>query len=101
MFGDMMRMLQSQGPISWDLARQFAVTTATRGEAERNVDPAVRMSFQELGRLADMQVQHLTGLSTTVDGHDVEIVPTTPGMWAQRALEAYRPLVNELATSLG
>ena len=101
MFGDMMRMLQSQGPISWDLARQFAVTTATRGEAERNVDPTVRMSFQELGRLADMHVQHLTGLSTTVDGHDVEIVPTTPGMWAQRALEAYRPLVNELATSLG
>ena len=48
-----------------------------------------------------MHVQNLTGLPTTVDGRAVEIVPTTPGMWAQRTLDAYRPLVNELATSLG
>ena len=101
MFGDMMRMLQSQGPISWDLARQFATTTATRGAPESNVDPAVRMSFQELGRIADLHVRNVTGLPTTVDGRDVEIVPTTPGVWALRTLDAYRPLVNELATSLG
>jgi putative hydrolase len=101
MFGEMMRMLQSQGPISWDLARQFAMTTATQGAAEQNVDPVVRISFQDLGRVAEMHVQNLTGLPTTVAGRAVEIVPTTPGIWAQRTLDAYRPLVNELATSLG
>jgi putative hydrolase len=101
MFGEMMRMLQSQGPISWDLARQFAMTTATHGVAERNVEPSVRISFQELGRIADLHVQHLTGLTTTVDGRAVELVATTPGTWAQRTLDAYRPLVNELAGSLG
>jgi uncharacterized protein (DUF2342 family) len=101
MIGDMMRMLQGQGPINWDLARQFAVTSATHGAAERNVDPAVRISYQELGHIADLHVQHLTGLPTTVDGRAVEIVPTTPGAWSQRTLEAYRPLVNELAASLG
>ena len=67
----------------------------------RNVDPVVRISFQDLGRVAEMHVQNLTGLPTTVAGRAVEIVPTTPGIWAQRTLDAYRPLVNELATSLG
>ena len=94
MFGEMMRMLQSQGPISWDLARQFAITTATQGAAEANVDPVVRISFQELGRVAELHVQNLTGLPTTVAGRAVEIVPTTPGIWAQRTLDAYRSLTN-------
>lgn len=101
MFADMLRMLQSQGPINWDLARQFAVASATRGQAERNVDPEVRIALQDLGRIAELHVQTVTGLPTTVDGRDVEIVPTTPGLWAQRTLDSYRPLVNELAASLG
>lgn len=101
MFADMLRMLQSQGPINWDLARQFAIAGATRGQAERNVDPEVRIALQDLGRIAQLHVQGVTGLTTTVGGRDVEITPTTPGAWAQRALDAYRPLVNELATSLG
>lgn len=101
MFADMLRMLQSQGPINWDLARQFAIAAATRGQAERNVDPEVRIALQDLGRIAQLHVQTVTGLPTTVDGRDVEITPTTPGIWAQRTLDAYRPLVTELATSLG
>ena len=62
----------------------------------------MRFRYQELGRIADLHVQRVTGLDT-VDpgGRAVEIVPVTPGTWAQRALDAYRPLFQHLAGTLG
>lgn len=99
--GDLARMLSGQGPLSWDAARQFAFAVSTEGKAEANVDPAVRFRYQELGRIAELHVQGALGLDTTAGGRAVEIVPVTPGMWANRALEAYRPLFEHLAGSLG
>jgi putative hydrolase len=100
-FGDLARMMQGQGPLSWDTARQFAFAVSTEGKPETNVDPAVRFRYQELGRIAELHVQHATGLETTVGGRAVEIVPVTPGVWAARSLDAYRPLFERLAGSLG
>jgi putative hydrolase len=101
MFGEIAKMLQSQGPLNWDVARQTAYAIATGAASESNVDPAVRMSFEQLGRIAELQVQGITGLPTTVGGRPAELVCVTPGQWAQKTLEAYRPLMNDLATSLG
>lgn len=44
-----------------------------------------------------MHVRDLTALDTQFP----EITPVTKGVWAQRTLDAYRPLFTELATSLG
>src|SRR5215211_2312694 len=99
--GDLARMLQGQGPLNWDAARQFALMIATEGKPEQNVDPSVRFRYQELGRIADLHVQQVTGLDTVASGRAAEIVPVTPGIWAQRALDAYRPLFEHLATTLG
>lgn len=98
--GDIAKALSGQGPLSWDAARQFAAMTATEGKAEPNVDPSVRFALGELARLAEMHVASITGLDTTVAGRAPEIVPVTPGLWADRTLEAYRPLFTELASSL-
>ena len=100
MFGDLAKMFAAQGPLHWDAARQFAALTATGGEAESNVDPAVRFQLADLCRIAELQVQQVTGLDTTVGGRSLEVLPATPGGWAQRTLEDYRPLFTELATSL-
>ena len=54
--GDLARMLQGQGPLNWDAARQFALMIATEGKSEPNVDPGVRFQYQELGRIADLHV---------------------------------------------
>jgi putative hydrolase len=97
MFGDLARALSNQGPLNWEAARQFAGLAATGGNAEANVDPSVRITFAELARIADMHVRDLTGY----EGRTPEVVPLTPGLWAQRTLEAYRPLFTELAASLG
>ena len=50
MFADMARMLQSQGPINWDLAQQFAYASATGGTSESNIDPISRVAIEQLGR---------------------------------------------------
>src|SRR6516165_8783923 len=70
--GDLARMLQGQGPLNWDAARQFALMIATEGKAETNVDPAVRFRYQELGRIADLHVQQATGLDTVAGGRAAE-----------------------------
>jgi putative hydrolase len=97
MFGDLARALSGQGPLNWDAARQFAGLAATGGAGEVNIDPAVRIKFAELAQIAELHVRDLTGF----DGPSPEVVPVTVGAWAQRTLEAYRPLFTELATSLG
>src|SRR5690606_23454237 len=66
-FGDLLRMLQSQGP-SWDTAKQLAVSLATDGTAEVNVDPSERIQLEQLGRVADLHVARVTGLDTAPHG---------------------------------
>jgi putative hydrolase len=99
-FGDLMRLLQSQGAISWDAARQLAVAIATEGSSEPNVDPAERIQLEELGRVADLHVSNRTGLSTAPGGRRIEIAAVNRTVWAQRSLDAYRPLLEKLAGSL-
>ena len=99
LFGDLAKALAGQGPLNWDAARQFAqiASQGSAGASPANVDPAVRIALADLGRIAEMHVRDVTGLDPTFP----EITPVAPGAWAQRTLEAYRPLFTELATSLG
>ncbi|HSJ91349.1 MAG TPA: zinc-dependent metalloprotease [Ilumatobacter sp.] len=97
MFGDLARALQGQGPLNWDAARQFATLGATDGQAEHNVDPAVRIAYADLARIAGMHVNDVTGSDTAFP--EPRIV--TRSQWAAETLEAYRPLFTDLATSLG
>ena len=97
MFGDLAKALAGQGPLNWDAARQFAGLASNSEGGEPNVDPAVRIALGDLSRIIEMHVRDLTALDTQFP----EITPVTKGVWAQRTLEAYRPLFTELATSLG
>jgi putative hydrolase len=97
LFGDLSRALAGQGPLNWDAARQFAQLGATGGTTEHNVDPAIRLAYTELARIAALHVNDVMGATS----HFPEPKLLTPGQWAQETLEAYRPLFTELATSLG
>jgi putative hydrolase len=98
--GDLVRMLQGQGPVHWDAARQLAHSVAAEGDTAANIDPSVRFHVQELARLGELHVQQLTGLTLSVDGHPVEVVPVNRTTWVARTLDAYRPLFERLAGSL-
>ena len=97
MFGDLAKALAGQGPLNWEAARQFAALASSGSTSEPNVDPTVRIALENLGRIVEMHVRDITGLDTVFP----EITPVTRGVWAQRTLDAYRPLFTEMATSLG
>src|SRR5437588_2321098 len=99
-FGDLARLFSEQGPVSWDVARQIALLLATEGQPESNVDPILRMRFEELARVAELNVANATGLPTAPGGGVLHVRSVGRGEWAQRRLEAYRPLLDRLATAL-
>ncbi|HQF96387.1 MAG TPA: hypothetical protein PLS46_19615, partial [Microthrixaceae bacterium] len=47
----------------WDRARQAAAALASEGGSEANVDPLVRIQFEQLARVAELQVAQVTGLT--------------------------------------
>jgi putative hydrolase len=100
MFGDLARMFSRQGPVNWDVGRQTAMWLATDGQPEPNVDPLERIRLEELVRVADLHVSAATGLDTSIAGGVLSILPVTRGDWALHSLEAYRPFLERLATSL-
>lgn len=100
MFGDLFRMFRQQGSMSWDSARQLAISIATDGKIESNVDPIERIRIEQLARVAELQVANATGLSTAGSGGAVKLIPVTRSQWVDETLVAYRPLFEELAQSI-
>ncbi len=100
MFRDLARLFAGQGPINWDIARQIALWSATEGAAEPNVEPVERIRLEELLRVADLHVSNATGLPTTVTGGLLSAVPTTRADWAMQTLQAWRPVLERLATAV-
>lgn len=101
LFGDIARMLGQQGGAAWDGARQLAISVATEGSSEPNVDPVERMRIEQLARVADLRVADVTGLSTSVGGRAVAVEPANRTRWVMATLDAYRPLMERLADALG
>ena len=98
--GDIAKMFQSQGPVNWDAARQFALQLATDGKPEQNVDPVERVRLAELARVAELQVASQTGLAPTAGGGPAQIEAVTRAEWARLTLDAHRPLMERLAVRL-
>lgn len=93
-------MFASQGPVNWDVARQMAMWIATEGRPQGNVEPMERIRLEELARVADLQVSEATGLSTSVSGGILSVLPVSRGDWALHSVENYRPLLEKLAAAL-
>ena len=100
LFGDLSRLFAQQGDMGWDAARQLALSVATDGGQEPNVDPLERIRFESLARVAELQIATATGLPVSRSGLGITITPVTRGQWVTSALEAWRPLVDALAGSL-
>jgi putative hydrolase len=103
-FGDLMRnlarLLTSQGPVNWEIARQMAQWAATGGEAENNPDPVSRVRLEELIRVAELHVEEATGLSVAASGV-LTVRSVTRTEWAFKTLDAWAPPLERLATTMG
>jgi len=89
------------GSPNWDNARQAAGALAAEGTPEANVDPLVRMQFEQLARVAELHVAQVTGLTLAHSGSGLTVSPVNRSQWAARTVDAYRPLFEQLAESLG
>jgi putative hydrolase len=92
----MLRFLQSDGPVHWEVARQVAHWVALEGEEETAVPAADRERLSEVATAAEQRVLAETG----------EAPPSpTVGLlgraeWADQALTTLRPVLERLAVSL-
>ena len=91
--------LTGQGP-NWDSARQMAAAIATEGASEPNIDPMVRLTIEQLARVAELHVATLTGLTPSHAG-GLKVTAVNRTSWTDRTVHDYRPLFEKLSDSLG
>ena len=91
------------GTTPWlEAARALAHGVATDGAPEANIDPIRRIELAELARVVEMHVAETTGLPLAHGGQrPPTFEPVSPGAWALRALEAWRPLVEPIVNGGG
>lgn len=100
LFGELAKMFANQAPLNLEVARQLAQWLATEGGSEPNVEPLERIRYEELARVAELQVAGATGLPVAVDGAAVTLRPVGRGEWANRTLDAYRSFFEGLAAAM-
>jgi putative hydrolase len=100
-FQHMLEMLGGAQAPSWEQAAQVAAAIASNGVSEANIDPLARISFEQLARVASLQVAAATGFSLIENGREIEVALITRTEWCSETLSAYRSLFEPLAGSLG
>lgn len=99
MLGDLGKMLSGRGSTSWDNAKQIAASIANGLDGEHNVDPADRMAYEALTRVAELNITQVTGLPCS-DAAGIMIRPATRSEWANATIDGYRPLLETLGGTL-
>jgi len=96
--GQVMRLLQSTGPVNWEIARQTAEWVALEGRTEPAVSARDREQFEELAHAAQTLVVGETGLTATFA---TALSTVGPKGWVELHLVALRPVLEAMATTLG
>ena len=78
-----------------DPARQMAMAVASEGTSEPNVEPVVRMEYESLVRVAELNVADRTGLTVSRAG-TLGVRPVTRAGWAAASVDAYRPYLARM-----
>jgi putative hydrolase len=93
-----MRILQSTGPVNWEVARQVAEQVALEGRPEPSVAAADHAQLEELAHAAQTLVVGETGLTATFA---TSLTTVGPKGWVDLHLVALKPVLEALATTLG
>lgn len=90
---------QAQDP--WAMARSIAGSVASANESEPNIDPAERIEYENIARVAEITISTQTSLNLLASGAVPAIRPATRHEWALATLDAYRPLLEKMSDSMG
>jgi len=95
---EVVRMLQSDGPVNWEIAKQMATTVALGEEGAHDdpVSPADHEQLAELVRAAQTHVVAETGLTAT---YSAPLRTLGRSEWALLHLDALAPVLEALAVT--
>jgi putative hydrolase len=95
---EVVRMLQSDGPVNWDIAKQMATSVALgeEGAQDEPVSPADHAQLDELVRAAQTHVVAETGLTAT---YSAPLRTLGRSEWALLHLDALAPVLEALAVT--
>lgn len=93
-----MRILQSTGPVNWEVARQTAEWVALEGRPDPLVASADHAQLEELAHAAQTLVVGETGLTAAFA---TSLATVGPKGWVDLHLVALKPVLEALATTLG
>jgi len=91
LFSQLFELFNAPGPVNWKLGAEVAKQLA--GDAVP-LDPWITEEYQDLGRLAQLQLEATTPLSPD---SSVDIQPTDKRSWIEANLKAYDYLVADVA----
>ena len=83
-----------------DPACQIAMAIASEGGSEPNVDPVVRIGYESLLRVAELQIADRTGLQVA-HAAALHLRPVTRTAWASASVDAYRPYLTRMSNIPG
>jgi len=95
---ELFRILQSPGPVNWEIATQIAISVATDDATVPPVDATDQSQLEDLARAAQTHVVAETGLAATFA---TPVRAMGRREWAELHLDALRPVLEALATTLG
>ncbi|MEZ5174612.1 MAG: zinc-dependent metalloprotease [Acidimicrobiia bacterium] len=93
-FEQLFKLLQSSGPVNWNLARE--VTKSLAGPIQP-IDPSVAEEYQELAHVAEVRISSVTALPSPATG---ELNPADRATWAAENQQSFRVLVEPLSDKL-
>ena len=102
-FNEVMRMLNTPGPVNWELARRIAAETSTSDPETGQpalampVDPDERAKLLDLVRAAQTHIANATALDHALS---LPVDVTDRGEWSRRTLDGLEAVVEALATAL-
>ena len=100
LFREIQRVLQSSsGPVNWELARQVGIATASMATEDPEPTDEDRHTFEDVVRVAELQVADFTTLDAPNDLPHVQAVRR--GRWVQANIDGLRGVLEPAAAKLG
>ena len=78
---------------------QIAISIASGGATEPNVDPVERIALEQLIRVAELQIADATGLRSSTSA-PLTVAPVTKADWVRRSMPPLKPLLDQLAAAM-
>lgn len=94
LFDQLIELFNQPGPVNWKLATEIAHQIAGKAEP---IDPWLAEEYQELTRLAELQVASASGLTIT---RALSAQPVDRRTWTDENLKSFRYLVEPLSAKL-